>query len=217
MFIFFPALPDCVNILKHIPIPRLNKTPVWLPKDQQKQFIPLFRNLLSNFNMMKPLNFHILENIQKIQIQIITVVSGHPFTIGKNTIVFPLSYLMLPLFMQKKILIHELVHLHQRRAPEIYERYYTNQLNFKKIKVNLPEEVKARLMYNPDGPRYEWIWRNRYIPLGIKHKTYLWDVNTKTLNPVEQVKEYTQAFNTLRQLYHPNEIVAHQITDAIKM
>ena len=211
MFIFFPALPVCINTLKNIPIPRNNKTPVWLTEEQQKQFIPLFQSLSPR---MSPLNFRILENIDEIQI--IAVQSGHPFTIGKHTIIFPLSYLNLPLFTQKKILIHELVHLHQRRAPEIYERYYTRRLNFKRINpAVLPAEIKARLMYNPDGPRYEWIWRNRYIPLGIEHKTYLWDVLTQILKPVDQIGDYARSFGTSRQLYHPNEIVAHQITDSI--
>jgi len=212
MFIFFPALPVCVAMLKNLPIPELNKTPIWLPKEKQRQFLPLFR-LFSL--QMRPLNFRILENIEEIHI--ITVQSGHPFTIGLNTIVFPLAYLRLPKATQKKILIHELVHLHQRRDPEIYEAYYTNQLGFKRINstVVLPAELKKRLMYNPDGPRYEWIWRNRYIPLSIAHKTYLWDVITEHLKPVEQIVEYANAFGTSRQLYHPNEIVAHQITDAI--
>ena len=211
MFIFFPALPVCVAMLKNIPIPSGNKTPIWLPKEKQRPFIPLFQRLMPQ---MKPLNFRILENIEEIQI--IVVQSGHPFTIGQNTIVFPLAYLRLPRDTQNKILIHELVHLHQRRDPAIYETYY-RQLNFKKFNstVVLPAEIKTRLMYNPDGPRYEWIWRNRYIPLGIEHKTYLFDIRTEHLKPVEQIVEYANAFGTSRQLYHPNEIVAHQITDAI--
>lgn len=209
MFIIFPTLQICECILKNIPIPQGNKTPILITKENQKQFIHLFQNLRMRF-----LNFRILENVQEIQI--IMVLEGYPFTIGKNTIVFPSEYLLKPRNVQNEILIHELVHLHQRRDPASYEHYYEHQLNFRKINTSLlPVAIKNRLMYNPDGQKYEWIWKNRYIPLGIDHNTYLFDIRTGHLKPVEQIVEYANAFGTSQQLYHPNEIVANQITSVI--
>ena len=82
-------------------------------------------------------------------------------------------------------------------------------------------------MYNPDGEKYEWIWIYQgqgYVPLGINHKTYIGltgpiqdkkCLTPSDIRPVEEVPEYYQYFQTHKQLYHPNEIVAHQITDAL--
>jgi hypothetical protein len=202
MYIFFPNRQVGFHSLKHLDIPLPNKTPAGLPRKViERDFLTLFRERIPFINDVP-------------RLRIITVKSGNPFTIGRSTIVFPLAYFRQPRNTQKKILVHELVHLHQRRYPALYASYY-QRLGFQKSTSAdiLPATLKAKLMYNPDGEHYEWIWRDRYMPVAVDHKSYLWDLRRQRLLPVDQVPDYANAFGTKRQLYHPNEIVAHQITD----
>ena len=217
--ILIPSLAEGQSRLAGLPIPPGNKSPVLVPGARQ-----LLSVLLTSFPAQEPLGFDIV-NIPLIKV--ITVQSGHPFTVGTDTIVFPREYFTLPVKQQRTILAHELVHLHQRKHPVQYYRYY-RKLGFLRAQVEFSPALAQQLMYNPDGEHYEWIWLHRgkgYVPFSVNHKAYVGllgkvhrikSLTPIAILPVEQVPEYYNHFQTVRQLYHPNEIVAHQITDRIR-
>jgi len=198
-----------IGYMDQLPIPAENKKVVPVTFDHQKRLIALFR-ALNRDPRFAP---------YATQVNIINVQSGHPFTQGKGTIVLPLAFYGWPQEKQFKVLFHEHVHLHQRAHPHWYTRYY-GKIGFTRATISFPPEVEKRLMYNPDGEKYEWIWRGKsgrsYIPVGIDHKTFLIPTTGHgQVLPVNDVPEYARAFGINRQLYHPNEIVAHQITDGL--
>ena len=152
-----------------------------------------------------------------------------PFTVGSDIIVVTQALLDKGPRKIMKILTHEMVHLDQRRDPGKYERYY-RKLGFQKAHVELGV-LQHYILQNPDGERYEWIYRignKTYIPLALlldcKMHCVLVELHqnpamaytvagVRTIHKVDSVSRYYHRFGTKRQLYHPNEIVAHLIAD----
>lgn len=156
-----------------------------------------------------------------------------PFTFGKTMI------MMTPKLFEKsrkhilKILAHEWVHLDQRRNTSKYNRYYRT-LGFRKQNINFGL-LTSYLLRNPDADKYEWIWVSDnggpvYAPVALLHKcefsTLLLEIgdpsgahygdDTKIImHMIDEVPAYSERFGTKRQLYHPNEISAHLIADAV--
>lgn len=116
------------------------------------------------------------------------------------------------------IFIHEWVHLDQRRNPIKYDRLYYN-MGFKRANIDF-KQYSNMLFSNPDATRYEWIWRGRYVPFAVmkncKCHTLIMDSYTGKIHNVEDVLDYYGAFGHTRQLYHPNEIIAHIIEQSLK-
>jgi hypothetical protein len=216
----FLSKPASDQALAHLPIPQANKTAIpW-----QRAWQDAVRNIFASLPVQtRPLGFDIF-NLSAVNL--IAVQGGHPFTLGTDTIVLPASYFQHREGIKRTIMAHELVHLHQRSAPRLYERAYA-RLGFHKAHVNFQPALKKLLMYNPDGEAYEWVWIHQghgYIPLGLNHKAYvalMGPVGRSTegkdipILPVNQVPVYYDHFQTHKQLYHPNEIIAHQITDSL--
>ena len=218
------------QMLLNLPIPAPNKTPVTFKPSWKADLIKIFTRLPHGVTAPKPLGFSIFRFPQVLNL--VAVQWGHPFTLGVDTIVFPANFLQKSSALYKKtVIIHELVHLHQRRNPQLYYQYYVRQ-GFVRARVVFDEWLQPLLMFNPDGEQYEWVWQHGargYIPFAIGHRTYVsvvedWTplphgrlpvVHVKTLQPVEEVSEYYHSFRNKHQMYHPNEIVAHEITDAL--
>jgi hypothetical protein len=204
-------------LLRNLPIPYLNKTPIPPTKAQHRDLTHIIAALPPPSD--RPLGFDIFN---RQNIKVIIVKEGHPFTRGTDIIVFNEAFFQKSFRVKFEIFIHELVHLHQRQYPELYERYYNDQ-GFVKAVIYFTGALADKLMFNPDGENYEWVWtyRNRaYVPLAIGHRAYIakmgrlrgWQpVTPKNIVPVEEVPEYYNFFGVKNQLYHPNEIVAHQI------
>jgi hypothetical protein len=153
----------------------------------------------------------------------------YPFTYGESIIsVTP------KLFEQSndkilKVLAHEWVHLDQKRSPEKYEKYYTT-LGFRKAQVRYGI-LESRLLRNPDADKYEWIWTYKkkiYAPvallvdckfhsvlLEIKNPKMTVDSPEVIIHMATDITPYHTRFGTTKQLYHPNEIVAHIIADFV--
>ena len=66
-----------------------------------------------------------------------------------------------------EILVHERIHLDQKRAPHLWEEFYRDVWNYK-ISANpppeLPPSIVRNLRPNPDTPDKPWAtWRRRYV------------------------------------------------------
>lgn len=134
-----------------------------------------------------------------------------PFTWGKSMIMVTPALLEHTDNELLSILIHEWVHLDQRRHPIKYDRLYHN-MGFKRTTVDFGP-YNSILFSNPDAQRYEWIWNDRYVPFAImkdcKCRSLIMDCNTGKIHNIKDVPTYYNAFGHNRQLYHPNEIIAH--------
>ena len=154
-----------------------------------------------------------------------------PFTWGKTMIM-----LTPKIFEQSKerilsILTHEWVHLQQRKNIKKFEKYYKT-LGFIKSKIEFGA-LSQYILRNPDADNYEWSWRSDdggplYAPIALLHKCKFKSVlleiadpyaasygddNQTILHSIEDIESYYTRFGTKRQLYHPNEITAHLISE----
>ena len=224
------------KVLGTLPIPTQNKTPVSFTAVWKAELLSIFSSLPVSFMLasaaLKPLGFDIF-NLPSV-LYLIAVRHGHPFTLGTATVVLPVNFLKKRDAWEKRtVIVHELVHLHQRRHPEEYHRYYRQQ-GFVKSNIAFDGALTRALMFNPDGERYEWAWQDgdrSYLPVSVAHSTYIYAydssapenqhavgrrvIGLKDLRPVKDVPAYYHRFRNKHQLYHPNEIVAHEITDAL--
>lgn len=165
------------------------------------------------------------HNFRLVRIRLVLLRGGtywdYPFTM-RDTIVFSEVFLLKSQPEIVKTFVHEMVHLDQRQSPEKYENYYRT-LGFHKIHTSFGP-LQRFLLRNPDGDQYQWMFQydegthtRRWVPLGLRLDgqihTALLDADTRQLYPVQSVKRYYERFGVRRQLYHPNEIVAHQIAD----
>lgn len=153
-----------------------------------------------------------------------------PFTWGPSMIMVTEELFAKPRHTIKKILVHEWVHLSQRRSPAAYEQYYRT-LGFRKNSVDFGA-LAPYVLRNPDADHYEWIWLSPtgkvYAPVALLescnfHTVLLelrdigsaryGDDTRVIIHQIESVPEYYERFGTTKQLYHPNEITAHLIAD----
>lgn len=147
-----------------------------------------------------------------------------PFTL-KDTIIFTPALLDKHHNKVVEILIHEIVHIDQKRNQNKYNNWYP-RLGFSRYNIDFGR-LGPYLLDNPDGARYEWVWMDKYIPCAILtdngtfmplllriDQTHGHKIVYKILE-MKQVPEYCHRFGPLRQLYHPNEITAHLISDWI--
>jgi hypothetical protein len=148
----------------------------------------------------------------------------YPFTYGKTIIVITPKVLLKSRFELLRILAHEYIHLDQRIRPNKYERLY-NRLGFYKAKIDYGW-LTQYLMHNPDGEKYEWLWTDPctlkvYAPVSLmincKFKTFLVEPTPTTLKvyPDKKIPSYWKLFGNIRQICHPNEIVAHLLCNTI--
>lgn len=147
-----------------------------------------------------------------------------PFTWGKTMIMMTPKIFSKPRNVIKKILVHEWVHLDQRRHPQKYEIFYQT-LGFEKRHINFGA-LQPYLLRNPDADRYEWIWISEkggpiYVPVALirscKFSTVLLEfrANEVLIHDIKEIPAYYERFGVKRQLYHPNEITAHLIADLL--
>jgi hypothetical protein len=140
-----------------------------------------------------------------------------PFTWGKSTVVLTPRVLDRSDQELTNILFHEMVHLDQRRRPEVYHQLY-HILGFSKTQRDVFGPYRDRLLDNPDGKDYCWIWTDstgrQYAPFALKdsHDTLLMDIATGQALPAKLVSEFWRQFGQYRQTYHPNEIAACMLT-----
>jgi hypothetical protein len=123
----------------------------------------------------------------------------------------------------ESILIHESVHMLQRRYPKIWDSIYENVLNMKTTNEQIPHELAAYVRYNPDTiytPNY--IWNDKWIPVPVylrKDNPQLGDIRVNFYNvttqkwqaypPIEWTKFFGEMNNSEQE--HPHETAAYCI------
>ena len=129
-----------------------------------------------------------------------------------------------------EILVHERVHLDQKRYPEAWKDFYHRVWNYE-ISNNPPpelsDEVRSKLRPNPDTSKEPWaIWRQRFVffPVYDEGRTLrhapvkIWDMFTKSYVdiPAEWKAEFCDEAGCPHQYEHPHELAAELLTNSSK-
>lgn len=146
---------------------------------------------------------------------------GLPHTRAPNTIWLPYDWSVSPNY--KETLIHELIHIHQRKNPDFWKDLYGRKWDMVPFDGRLPAEIEARRRFNPDtvqAPLY--IWRDEWIPVAVflrpdaphlreirllfVHKTGGW----QAVPPAEWTGFFGTADASICE--HPHEMAAYMLT-----
>lgn len=126
---------------------------------------------------------------------------------------------------REEILVHERIHLAQKRDPQKWEAFYKDAWQYELFShppPDLPAELRSALRPNPDTSSKPWaLWRGRYLffptfrdpPTLRGAKVMVWDTEQKEI--VEIPTEWKRAFcgdSCPNQLEHPHEIAAEYRT-----
>ena len=146
---------------------------------------------------------------------------GMPFTL-KNLIFIPST-----IHIGYTTLLHEQIHIHQRKHLNLYENLY-QKLGFNRLldKTLYNEFIKKNNitnLTNPDGlETYNYNINNTiYIPILIIENNYPKEtlINTNNSKDISKWKLedifYSNKYNINSSLYHPNEITAESICEYI--
>jgi hypothetical protein len=123
---------------------------------------------------------------------------------------------------RKTTLIHERIHLDQKRNPilwsEFYRRHWEYELKSTPPK-GIPEKYIQQLRPNPDTESNPWaVWRNRWVFFPVygpdrslrKATVIVWDTETERIvsPPPEWRAIFCDSNNCPRQFEHPHELAA---------
>jgi hypothetical protein len=155
-----------------------------------------------------------------------------PYTLNM-TIVLPQNMLKDDI---TSTILHEMIHLHQKKQPHFYEEIYRNSFGFEKInpeKIIITTNYENYLITNPDALKREWViqlYDGLYLPALIyvnnSHINCLFKLRESS-NPgyylaqeppinAKSRKDYLEIIhNCKQQVDHPNEIIACIITSNI--
>lgn len=142
----------------------------------------------------------------------------------------PPGYICLPSGLSGKMLtktlLHERVHLHQRRYPELWNAFIYNSWTMDVWKGELPNKIESSRRLNPDLLPYPFfIWKNRWVSLAVYKdttnpsltgaSTVWYDTEQKIMTsvPPDGWKDF---FGGVVSDEHPWEIAAYLITDPNK-
>ena len=134
------------------------------------------------------------------------------------------------------IIVHECVHVLQRKEPEAFNQLYSNYWKFVKVrKIHNNESISKKIRYNPDGHDTNWVFSFRGKHIYIlsvydKDATNIGQVNIIGIyvekagdsyvipsgakhHKLIDIKEFTEYFEHLYgNHYHPNEISAELLS-----
>lgn len=166
---------------------------------------------------------------------------GMPFTLG-NYIFLPEHVLKLSDTQLKSTLLHEQVHILQRRHQDRFNFLYERILGFKKINYcDLGDHLDKYRISNPDGMDVNWVFKvglhwimpmiimepnnnNNHDEYGVlvnikndgyHSVNYMGSNNEPVMVPLRNLHEYCKKLKRNNGIYHPNEYLAHSIEDAI--
>ena len=128
-------------------------------------------------------------------------------------------------------LIHEHIHVYQRREYSIFKELYTKYWNFSLCNYKLKNKYLKNQRINPDGYD-DWCFndnnKNFFSFVSLKdNSVHLNDVETlaipirnnkiiyEDINKISERKEYNKFFCNVSQNYHPNEISAIILSEYI--
>lgn len=142
----------------------------------------------------------------------------------------PPAYICLPSNLPKdslaKTLLHERVHIHQRRYPEKWNEFFEKKWNFKPWSGRLPPELEKARRLNPDLlPIPFYVWKDTWVPYGSfndpanptlkQATTVFFNVKQKVVSkqPPDGWKAF---FGSMTSDEHPWEIAAYLVVDPNK-
>ena len=123
----------------------------------------------------------------------------------------------------QETILHEIIHLHQKRNQDDYSLYYKSKYHFKQKYIENYELQKESMITNPDGYYTNpMLWTieikgDHWFPyLDIRHEEKLRKINIvagkyylmQEFAPQEVLRIYQDMFQVQSQRYHPNEIFA---------
>ena len=123
-----------------------------------------------------------------------------------------------------EILVHERVHLDQKRYPDAWKDFYHSVWNYEISNIP-PPELSQELRPNPDTSKEPWaIWRQRFVffPVYDEGRTLrhapvkIWDMFTKSYVdiPAEWKAEFCDEAGCPHQYEHPHELAAELLTNS---
>lgn len=173
----------------------------------------------------RPLETHMTDN------GIVEVVSdsckeGMPHTTDSETIRMPLT--VWNGSNRESILIHERVHLSQKRNPELWSEFYRRHWDYEitaTVPAGIPSVYVANRRPNPDTDAAPWaIWRRRYlffptyeqagVPRLKNAQVQVWDLDTNQLVPIPEAwySQFCVNRELPHQYEHPHELSAEFLT-----
>ena len=217
-----------ISNLNKIKITKLEFKNIYLSKihiipNNLKLFLKKYTDIADN--IIKKYKLYSLINIPwKFLISQSGLEGNMPYTLD-NYIIFTEDYLL----DNKKYnydlvitLIHEKIHILQRRYQDKFNRFYKSYYNFLKFNIHpfkLPNKLRKIYMNNPDSNFDIWIYEYKNIlfyPLLAKKKNQYIDVgfDFKSLKPIniKKIKKFFKFGNNI-SFYHPNEIFACSFSD----
>jgi hypothetical protein len=191
----------------------------------------LLKNIIEKADkLIKLANLKCLQNIPwKFWISRNNLELSMPYTID-NYIVIPELKLN---SISTNTLIHEKIHILQRKNQEKFNNYYKKLYPFLFNKVDnkiIPYELEKKHMTNPDSNNTHWIYRihnKLWLPLLIYDKQtnscieYAYPVlfaNDNVMIDINKPNKLRNLFQNMPNdisLYHPNEIFACQLASSI--
>ena len=166
----------------------------------------------------------------------------------KDTMFFSSTYIknLIPYFNRSEVenmiksfgavIIHECIHIWQRRNPEIFYKLYIYYWNFTKVNKINNNKYTHLCRYNPDGPDINWVFsykdkhilpislykenasnigsvENVGISLTKKGNRFTVENNENEVNNLTNIKIFTDFFKHVNgNNYHPNELSAELIS-----
>lgn len=147
---------------------------------------------------------------------------GFPFTL-ENIVVLPDSILQ---SITVKTLIHEHIHIEQRRNKSMFDGIYTHNFGYSRpAKLQIPSSILENSVTNPDGPDINWIKRigddwywsalmlqdGKSKPKGMAYKCVISGPGLALAKVTETsvpLSDLCFAFDGHSNTYHPNEFIA---------
>lgn len=221
------------NLKTSDPVEWYNKRAINFNKSEMDKLIKTITDIKSKARK-NPKRWRFLTNLTWKLAKVSDEVDfGFPHT-HEDTIFLPENFLEMPLndlFIQT--LVHEMVHVWQRKMPLEFENLYTNYWDF--IKTNRVCGSSDYLEYsrtNPDLSHMLYIFQGTILPLSIYNKETLdteyigieVEPNDKSdggykikenVTPVSlnKIQEYSDYFAISNNHYHPDELSAELIAN----
>ena len=198
----------------------------------EKKFIKKCVINLNKFELVKKLDM-IDWNIVKTNTNIEW---GFSFTYDKYIFISEKTINMYNNNLQEmmKLLLHEQIHILQRKIQSTLDTNLYNKWNFIKPVISLDKALEDSIITNPDGiDKYIFVSKNKryYLPtLMLSSNGNVDEVaiemitddeknfrNTYNMIDIDKIPHYilSLGFDINQDLYHPNEILAHHLSEMI--
>jgi len=143
--------------------------------------------------------------------------AGMPHTRAPDLVCLPIY---LPANMLAKTILHESIHVDQRKNPEKWVKWAVNEGWVLLQDTDIPERWLRRCRLNPDTMKYRfWAYRNRWVPLPLfeneqqpklrEIQIRWWDKRTGDLL-ADPPKEVSDMLGDTPNPEHPFEIAAYK-------